>query len=137
MTPCMSESSLSPASAGLDDLAALDAAGADVEPLRGAADEGAHPLHVRVPAALGAPVRVGDRHAPARVLPTDVTYGCHGATSRKVSTTCPECAPRTINGGYQRVLTTDQARSRRTTSELSMTAIVAGDRSRAGSPIRR
>ena len=57
------------ASAGLDDLAGLDAAGADVHPLRRAVDEGPHTLDVRVPAPLGAPVGVRHGHAPRGPLP--------------------------------------------------------------------
>ena len=57
------------ASAGLDDFAALDAAGADVQPLGRALDQGTDLLDVRVPATLGAPVRVRHGHAPAGPLP--------------------------------------------------------------------
>src|SRR4029077_1328241 len=65
------------ASAGLDDLAALDATRADVHPLRGTADEGLHTLDVRVPTTLVAPVRVRHVHAPAWALAAHFTYCCH------------------------------------------------------------
>src|SRR6185295_7220009 len=69
------------ASAGLDDLAALDATRADVHPLRGAADESLHTLDVRVPTTLGAPVGVRHVHAPAGTLATHFTYCCHDGSS--------------------------------------------------------
>src|SRR6056297_3881938 len=71
MTPCMTDS------AGLDDLAGLDAAGADVEALRCPVDAGAHPLDVRVPPPLGAAMRVRHRHPPRRALATHFTFRCH------------------------------------------------------------
>src|SRR5690606_18726434 len=52
----------------LGDLAGLEAAGAHVDPLGRAVDDGPHPLDVRVPPALGAPVRVADVHPEGRVL---------------------------------------------------------------------
>src|SRR5688572_32574477 len=49
-------------SAGALDLARLDAAGAGVEALRAAVDQGPHLLDVGVPAASGPDMRVGDAH---------------------------------------------------------------------------
>src|SRR4029079_9685639 len=69
------------ASAGLDDLAALDATRADVHPLRGTADEGLHTLDVRVPTTLGAPVGVRHVHTPAGALATHFTHCCHDGSS--------------------------------------------------------
>ena len=63
------------------DLAGLEAGGADVEPLRGhagVADEGPDALDVRVPAALGAAVRVRDVVPESRALAADVAGGSHG-----------------------------------------------------------
>ena len=63
------------------DLACLDAGGAHVEllgGLAGLADHGAHRLDVGVPAALRAPVRVGDAVTEARTLAADVAVGSHG-----------------------------------------------------------
>ena len=42
------------------------------------AHDGADPLDVRVPAALGAPVRVADAHAERRVLAAHLAHRCHG-----------------------------------------------------------
>src|SRR6185436_18703151 len=64
---------------GADDLARLDARGADLELLgRAATGRGAHRLDVRVPAAVGPPVRVGHVVAEARSLATDVAHASHG-----------------------------------------------------------
>src|SRR5829696_10020034 len=93
MTPCMAVQ----ASAGLDDLARLDAAGADVEPLRGLADQGANTLDVRVPAALGATVRVRHGHAPRRALATHFTNCCH-----EISFDEPGVTRRSAGTHYQR-----------------------------------
>jgi len=66
-------------SSGADDLAGLDARGADLELLgRAATGGGAHRLDVRVPAAVGPPVRVGHVVAEARSLATDVAHASHG-----------------------------------------------------------
>src|SRR6056297_1390711 len=73
MTPCMT----AVRSAGLDDLARLDAAGADVDPLRGAVHRRPDTLDVRVPATLGTAMRVRHRHAPRGALATHFTLGCH------------------------------------------------------------
>ena len=54
-----------------------DARGAHVQVRRRPLHEGADPLDVRVPATLRAPMGVGHVHPEARVLPTDLTYGCH------------------------------------------------------------
>ena len=59
------------------DLARLDAGGADLEPLGGAAHHGAHRLDVGVPAAAGAAVGVGDVVAEGRLLAADLANGCH------------------------------------------------------------
>src|SRR5689334_11795578 len=67
---------------GAGDLAGLDARGADVELLRRLADDRAHGLDVRVPAARGTAVRVRDAVAEARALAADVTVGSHGWFSR-------------------------------------------------------
>ncbi len=60
------------------DLVGLDARGAHVEPPGRSADDGAHALNVRVPAARGAAVRVRDVVAEARPLAADVADGSHG-----------------------------------------------------------
>src|SRR3569623_1655909 len=73
---------LSPVS-GADDLAGLDARGADLQLLgRAATGRGAHRLDVRVPAAVGPPVRVGHVVAAARSLATDVAHASHGVLLR-------------------------------------------------------
>src|SRR3954454_17319915 len=64
---------------GADDLAGLDARGAELELLGvAAAGRGAHRLDVLVPAAVGPPVRVGHVVAEARSLATDVAHASHG-----------------------------------------------------------
>src|SRR3954452_2424086 len=80
MTPCTTAEGPA-ASAGLDDLAALDAARADVHPLRRTADEGLHTLDVGIPATLGTPVGVRHVHTPAGALATHFTYCCHDGSS--------------------------------------------------------
>ena len=61
------------------DFARLQAAGADVEPLAGAAtDDGPDRLDVGVEAAAGAPVRVRHAHAEPGTLATHITDGSHG-----------------------------------------------------------
>src|SRR5207237_1005462 len=63
---------------GARDLAAPRARGAHVRPPAiPAVLAGAHGLDVRVPAAVGAAVRVRDGHAEARTLSTDVADGSH------------------------------------------------------------
>ena len=54
---------------GFCDLAGLEAGGAHVDPLRRAVHDRADPLDVRVPAPLGAAVRVADAHAEDGFLP--------------------------------------------------------------------
>src|SRR3954447_12503457 len=81
MTPCTMSADDPRASAGLDDLAALDAPRADVHPLRGTADEGLHTLDVGVPTTLRAPVGVRHVHTPAGALATHFTYCCHDGSS--------------------------------------------------------
>src|SRR5690606_3534902 len=66
----------------LRDLPRPDAAGADVQPPGGAVDEGPHTLDVRVPPALGTPVRVADAHAPRRALAAHLADGCHDGSPR-------------------------------------------------------
>ena len=64
-----------------DDLAGLEAGGADAELLRGLAGRAGqrvHRLDVRVPAAAGAPVGVADGHAEAGALATHVAGRSHG-----------------------------------------------------------
>src|SRR6478752_5779001 len=61
------------------DLAGLDAGGAHVQPLRRAVHHCAHGLDVRVPAAAGAAVRVGDVVAEGRLLSANVADGSHGS----------------------------------------------------------
>src|ERR1035437_4869302 len=63
------------------DLAGLEARGADIETLRGHtgnADQSLDALDVRVPAAVGAAVRVRDVVTEARSLAADVAVGSHG-----------------------------------------------------------
>src|SRR4051794_6253611 len=67
-----------PRQSGAGDLACLQAGGADVEPLRGLADDGVHGLDVRVPATGGAPVGVRNRHPEAGALAADVAHRGHG-----------------------------------------------------------
>ena len=67
------------------DLARLEAGGAHVEPLRGhtgVADEGLDALDVRVPATLGAAVRVRDAVPETGSLAADVAVGSHGESPR-------------------------------------------------------
>src|SRR5690349_20886708 len=59
------------------DLAGLDARGAGVDALRGPVHHGTHGLDVRVPAPLGAAVRVRDVVAEARPLAAHVAVGSH------------------------------------------------------------
>lgn len=63
---------------GALNLACLEAGGAYVEALRSSALYGAHRLDVRVPAARGAAVRVGNALTEARALGADVTLRSHG-----------------------------------------------------------
>ena len=65
-----------PALAG--DLTGLDAGGTHVQPPRRLADDRAHALNVRVPAARGAAVRVRNVIAEARPLAAHVAHGSHG-----------------------------------------------------------
>jgi hypothetical protein len=67
------------------DLPGLEARGADVEPLRRAGDDGAHPLDVGVEAALSSSVRVGDVVPESRPLGADVTDGGHGELLRTLT----------------------------------------------------
>ena len=64
-------------SAGLNDLAGLDAARADIHALRRTIDDGANTLNVWIPTTLGASVRVRHTHAPRWALATQLTYRCH------------------------------------------------------------
>src|SRR5438477_11628558 len=62
---------------GLLDLSGADAGGADVDPLGGAVDQGADPLDVGVPPALGPAVRVADAHTERGMLAAHLTHRCH------------------------------------------------------------
>src|SRR5688572_16963145 len=61
------------------DLAGLEAAGADVHPLRGAVDDRPDPLDVRVPPPVGAHVRMADALPEGRVLAAHLADRCHDA----------------------------------------------------------
>jgi len=61
----------------LGDLAALDAAGADANPLGIAVDQRLHRLQVDVPTAAGDVVGVGDVIAELRPFAADIAYLCH------------------------------------------------------------
>src|SRR5207248_3791127 len=77
------------------DLAGLDAARADVHPLRVTLDQRAYTLDVGVPTARRTAVRVRYLHPEPRTAATNVTDGCHSgggfyrpgraATTAKVS----------------------------------------------------
>src|SRR3954447_20912591 len=56
---------------GFDDFVAFEATGADVGALRGALEQDANPLQVRVPAPLRGDHRVRAMVAERRLLPTD------------------------------------------------------------------
>ena len=58
------------------DLAAAQAAGADVDMLGGPVHDGLDALHVRLPGTVGASVRVGDLNTEGHVLVTELTL-CH------------------------------------------------------------
>jgi hypothetical protein len=62
---------------GLDDFAALDAAGADVLAHGGLALEDTQTLNVGAPATLVAAMGVAHGHTPARALGTDFTHSSH------------------------------------------------------------
>src|ERR1700730_18472164 len=79
MTPCIALRLL--------DLAGLEAAGAHVDPSGRAVDDRPDPLHVRVPAALVATVRVAETHAAVRTLAAHFADGCHGRTAERVGRT--------------------------------------------------
>lgn len=59
------------------DLAGLDTARAGVDPLRRAIHDSTNALDVRIPPTIGSVVRMGNLFAEERLLPTDVTDGCH------------------------------------------------------------
>src|SRR4029453_644382 len=83
-----------------DDLAGLDARGADLQALAVAATGGDPPrLDVGVPAPLGPPVRVGHVVAEAGPLATDVTHASHGDTPEILNprTGAPRTHPPTGN----------------------------------------
>jgi hypothetical protein len=65
----------------LDDLAGLEARGADVDPLRGLAHHRTDALDVGVPPTLGAPVRVGDAVSEGGVLAAHLADRCHDGAS--------------------------------------------------------
>ena len=58
------------------DLAAAEAAGADVDVLRSPVDDGLDALHVRLPGTVGAPVGVADLNAEGHALVTELAL-CH------------------------------------------------------------
>ena len=66
----------------LGDFASLDARRADRQFGWSAVDGCAHGLHVGVPAAGGAAVRVGNAVAESRAFATDITFGGHGNSPR-------------------------------------------------------
>ena len=68
-----------------DDLAGLQARGADVLALRRLAHERANPLNIRIPATLGASVRVRDAVPEAGALAADIAVGSHGALLHMLS----------------------------------------------------
>ena len=74
------------------DLACLDAGGADVDPLRRAADRDAAALDVRVPAAAGTAVRERDVVAEDRPLAAYVADGSHSSL-HLTSVTPGPCPP--------------------------------------------
>jgi thiamine-monophosphate kinase len=74
------------------DLAGLDAGGADVDPLRRAADRDAAALDVRVPAAAGTAVRERDVVAEDRPLAAYVADGSHSSL-HLTSVTPGPCPP--------------------------------------------
>ncbi len=62
---------------GPEDLAGLEALGADVQPLRDAADHGSDSLDVRGPTPVRAAVRVAHLHPETGLPSTDLANGCH------------------------------------------------------------
>jgi hypothetical protein len=62
---------------GFGDLAALDAACADANALRGTVDEGFDGLKIHIPAAPRDVVRVRDVVAKLRTFTANITYLCH------------------------------------------------------------
>ena len=71
-------------SAGLLDLAALNAAGAHANPLGRAIDQRLHGLQIHIPAALGDVVRVRNVVPELRSLAANITYLCHLDSSKLV-----------------------------------------------------
>jgi DAK2 domain fusion protein YloV len=100
------------------DLPRFEAGGADIEPLRGAANDRTHRLDVGVPPPTGPPVRVRDSVAKARLLAADVAGGSHRKLLEPkfwVRKKCPGSAglvssaylangssPNLVRGGYPR-----------------------------------
>ena len=66
-----------PKRSGFGDLAALDAACADANPLRGTIHEGFDGLKIYIPAAPRNVVRVRDIVAKLRAFAANITYLCH------------------------------------------------------------
>src|SRR6202161_1091903 len=64
-------------SLALDDLAGLDAAGADAHPLAATVDLGLDGLQVNVPATTGGVVSVRDVVAELRAFAAKITFLCH------------------------------------------------------------
>src|SRR6476661_6857812 len=86
-----------------NDLARLEAGGADVESLRRhTVHQRPHALDVGVPAALGAAVRVRDVVTEARPLAADVAVGSHGVLLKidvdEVLSFRPLCGPTHAGG---------------------------------------
>ena len=70
---------------GPSDLAAAQAAGAHIDVLRGTVDDGLDALHVGLPHAVGAPVRMADLDAESDTLVAEFTL-CHTCcTSSSIS----------------------------------------------------
>src|SRR6266542_97056 len=64
-------------SAGANDLAGLDALGADVQPTRGPVHQGPNPLDVRIPPSVGTAMRVGHLLSEEGRLSAHVAHGSH------------------------------------------------------------
>ena len=65
-----------------NDLAVLDATGADLHALRNAVSQRLHRLKIRVPATTGDVVRVRDIVAELRPFAAKITYVCHDFTPK-------------------------------------------------------
>src|SRR6476469_11265545 len=67
---------------GFDDLAGLEAGGADADALVGAVHAGAHRTQVHIPAAAAHVVSVADLISKLRAFAADVANLCHSIDSR-------------------------------------------------------